>query len=69
MLNYELDIETLMDEYKAIRVPAADREQIRELLENPSEGENVLARLRDAAMKEAERYPRYMRIVRLIEGW
>lgn len=68
MLNYAIDIDVLMNEYRAIRVPAADREQIRELLENPPEGENVLAMLRDAALKQAERYPRFMRIVNLIEG-
>lgn len=68
MLNYDLTVDELMNEYKKIRVPAAKRQEIRELLENPPEGENVLARLRDAAMKKAERYPRFLRIVRLIEG-
>ena len=68
MLNYNMTIDELMNEYKAIRVPASERQAIRELLENPPEDVNVLARLRDAAMKMAERYPRYLRIVRLIEG-
>ena len=68
MLNYGISVDELMNEYKAIRVPAAERQEIRELLENPPEDVNVLARLRDAAMKQAERYPRFMRIVSLIEG-
>lgn len=68
MLNYEFDIEALMNEYAAIRVPADERKQIRELLENPPEDCNPVAMLRDAAQKQAERYPRFNRILRILEG-
>lgn len=68
MLNYKFDVDDLMDEYTAIRVPADERKQIRELLENPPEDCNPVAMLRDAAQKQAERYPRYNRILRILEG-
>ena len=67
-MNYSFDLNDLMNTYRAIRVPADERKQIRELLENPPEGENVIARLRDAAQKQAERYPRFNRILRILEG-
>lgn len=68
MLNYKFDVDDLMKEYAAIRVPAEERKQIRELLENPPAECNPVAMLRDAAQKQAERYPRYNRILRILEG-
>lgn len=68
MMNYNFDLDALMSEYAAIRVPADERKRIRELLENPPADCNPVAMLRDAAQKQAERYPRYIRILRILEG-
>lgn len=68
MLNYDFDLNDLMNEYRRIRVPANERQQIYELLTNPPEGCNAVAMLRDAAAKQAERYPRFNRILAILEG-
>ena len=68
MLNYNFDMNHLMNTYRAIRVPADERKQIRELLENPPDGINVVAALRDAAAKKAERYPRFNRVLAILEA-
>lgn len=67
-MNYSFNLDTLLNEYRAIGVPADERKRIRELLENPPDDRNVVAMLRDAAQKQAVRYPRYNRILRVLEG-
>lgn len=68
MLNYDLTLDEILDLYKKV---ATEEElaELREELENPPEGENVIARLRDSAQWHVDQgHKRYERILRALEG-